>query len=278
MSIANTLVMTLTRAFIGGPSMGAMSDIYGRRFALVVSTAVQMVTMVVFLYFPSSLTMFAGTFVSAIFTQEPIQQAYLADLTRIYVRTDSVVGANKVNPEEAATTIAKEKEVTQNEFAKKSSRMIGMFLAAYTFNFAVGSILASILTYKEDEEDDTVAISSFNVTNSTTVDACEVDEGSKNADSDHLWPSFYGAIFSLAICQLLSFKIGTIVSQQELSSESESQVSVAPKKFSKEAFTFVVTDMLSKPFVRILVTILFCMKTIEAGALAIFYVSKSVIF
>jgi len=113
----NSFVMYTAR-FIGSPIIGAISDKQNRRVMFVASVVVFYFCMAIFVFFPSIPTMILGSFASGFVNAEPVQQSYVADLTRIFVRTDSVANQSKASV--APDAEVEEKEITPEAFGKKS--------------------------------------------------------------------------------------------------------------------------------------------------------------
>ncbi|GMI52457.1 hypothetical protein ScalyP_jg5303 [Parmales sp. scaly parma] len=267
MGVVNNLVLYLTRLLIGAPMMGVCSDVLGRRVSIIIASLVALASGAVFIWFPSLVTMLGGSFLTGVFVREPIEQSYLADLTRVFVRTDSVV-AKSVSPAD------REVEVTQGRFGKKSSKLIGRMLACYTFSFATGSAISAVLTYKDDGEEEEGGLGT-NSTNTTDIkNVCdELDEETIHKSTNHLMPSFYASLLFGTVCCLMSLRLGKVGVQ--ICVEADENKSKAPTKITvailKESSMFLVNVMLKIPFVRLLCIILFLMKLIESGALNIFY-------
>ena len=267
----NNSVIYASRVFVGNPLMGNVSDLLGRRVGLMIGQGSFLVSMALFVYFPSIFTLLGGSCLAGCLTAEPVTQSYLADLTTVFTLTDYIKTA-KVQPQKAKEDMTEAELIAYRLlFAKKSSKLIALLLATYTFFLAVGAMAGSIMSAKLDEEADGDA-ESFNSTNSTIdVEKNNCDAAKETAGStDHMKSTFDSAIFLSIICFLVTTTLGNTEAEKQLVEQNKS-TRFSPIEAWFGSYNFVKSHMLNIKHVRVILFLLFYMKSVEFGAISIFF-------
>jgi len=276
----SSALLYITRVFIGNPIMGGVSDSLGRRPGFVVSTFAWTFAVASFYMFPSIPMMLFGSFLQGCLTPEPITQSFCADLTTTFTMTDQfVTNKSQVTSE---THAKKKEEMTvqeqatfRDQFAKKSAKLIASILATYTFSLAVGAVVGSILSIKEEEE----SKSSNSTSNSFCDDEEEEEEedagglGLSSADdASHLDGAFKAAIFMGFVCLGVTCMMGAKGDGTKHGGGNVTKIDeFDPRKAWLTSMMYVKDVMWPSTYVRSLCVLLFVSKSLEYGALGIFY-------
>jgi len=259
-------LLYIARLTVGNFVMGGFADRVGRRTGFVVAQGSYTLSMILFILFPNVVTYLGGSVLQGIFTAEPVTQSFLGELTTVFTLTDGDA-KGQVQPTESAEGKGDEDDAAfRNKFAKKSAKLVALVLATYTFSLAIGAVVASEGLIGDANDSNTTSSSEVNATTSL----CE-EAAATNTDTSYMNLTFTWAIALSLVCWLVTWTLAGHSVREKL---MQGQISKEKFDFVKSwisSYTFLRDRMLSVPYVRMMCFMLFIMKLLEYGSLALFF-------